>query len=127
MAIEHARYSNRIITDPNILVGKPVVKGTRIPVELVLAHLAENPDLGGLFAAYPTLSVDDVKACLAYASRHVMPTASSNRSRAKLGKSKSDYDAFRSAAGAWREVDTDRLVADIYADRRESNRPSVSL
>lgn len=61
----------RIVTDPKILVGKPIVKGTRIPVELVLAHLAENPDLDDLFAAYPRLTLDDVKACLAYARRLV--------------------------------------------------------
>lgn len=36
-------------------------------MELVLAHLAENPDLSDLFAAYPRLTADDVKACLAYA------------------------------------------------------------
>jgi uncharacterized protein (DUF433 family) len=60
-------YRERIITDPAILVGKPVVKGTRIPVELVLKHLAQNPDLAELFAAYPRLTPEDVKACLAYA------------------------------------------------------------
>ena len=49
------------------MVGKPVVKGTRIPVELVLAHLAHNPDLHELFATYPHLTIEDVKACLAYA------------------------------------------------------------
>jgi uncharacterized protein (DUF433 family) len=50
------------------MVGKPVVKGTRIPVEVVLGKLAENPDLDDLFAAYPRLTLDDVKACLAYAT-----------------------------------------------------------
>ena len=59
--------ADRITVDPDVMVGKPVVKGTRIPVELVLAQLAYNPDLGELFAAYPHLSVEDVKACLAYA------------------------------------------------------------
>ena len=49
------------------MVGKPVVKGTRIPVALVLGHLADNPDLEDLFGAYPHLTIDDVKACLAYA------------------------------------------------------------
>ena len=49
------------------MVGKPVVKGTRIPVERVIAHLAHNPDLDDLFGAYPELTVDDVKACLHYA------------------------------------------------------------
>jgi uncharacterized protein (DUF433 family) len=43
------------------------VKGTRIPVERVIAHLAHHPDLNDLFAAYPELPVEDVKACLACA------------------------------------------------------------
>jgi uncharacterized protein (DUF433 family) len=49
------------------MVGKPVIKGTRIPVELVLGHLSQNPDLEELFAAYPHLTVEDLKAVLAYA------------------------------------------------------------
>lgn len=49
------------------MVGKPVVKGTRIPVERVIAHLAEHPDLNDLFQAFPHLTIEDVKACLAYA------------------------------------------------------------
>jgi uncharacterized protein (DUF433 family) len=64
---EHPAYEERIVVDPSILVGKPVVKGTRISVELVLDQLADNPDLAELFAAYPHLTVEDVKACLAYA------------------------------------------------------------
>jgi uncharacterized protein (DUF433 family) len=67
MGTEQSHYRDRIISDPKILVGKPVVKGTRIPVELVLAKLANNPNLDDLFADYPRLIVDDVKACLAYA------------------------------------------------------------
>ena len=58
---------DRIVRDPRILVGKPVVKGTRIPVDLVLAYLARNPNFDELFADYPRLTLDDVKACLAYA------------------------------------------------------------
>ena len=64
-------YKNRIITDPKIMVGKPVVRGTRIPVEHVLGRLAENPDLAELFAAYPELTREDVKACLHYAKAAV--------------------------------------------------------
>ncbi len=60
--------AERITTDPEIMVGKPVIKGTRMPVELVLAKLAANPDLGEFFLDYPELTVDDVKAVLAYAS-----------------------------------------------------------
>ena len=67
MTKQSTRYQERIIQDPEILAGKPVVKGTRIPVELVLAKLAQNPDLDELFADYPRLTTDDVKACLEYA------------------------------------------------------------
>ncbi len=41
----HHNLSDRIVVDPRILVGKPVVRGTRIPVYLVLDHLAHNTDL----------------------------------------------------------------------------------
>jgi len=58
---------DRIVVDPDILVGKPVVKGTRIPVELVLKRLAQNPDFDALFEAYPRLTREDVQACLEYA------------------------------------------------------------
>ena len=67
MGTEHPTYQDRIISDPGILAVKPVVRGTRVPVELVLEHLAQLPDLTDLFAAYPRLTLDDVKACLAYA------------------------------------------------------------
>ena len=60
--------ADRITVDPDVMVGKPVVKGTRIPVELVLAKLAANPDLGELFRDYPELTVADVQASLRYAS-----------------------------------------------------------
>ena len=57
--------------DPEVMVGKPVVKGTRITVEAVLAHLADNPNMDDVLAAYPRLTLDDVRACLDYASRTV--------------------------------------------------------
>src|SRR5579871_831458 len=60
-------YQERIIVDPNILAGKPVVKGTRIPVELVLKRLAQDLDMQTLFEAYPRLTKEDVQACIAYA------------------------------------------------------------
>ena len=65
------KLEERIVTDPKIMVGKPVVRGTRIPVELVLQHLEENPDREELFAAFPRLTEEDVKACLAYARKAV--------------------------------------------------------
>ncbi len=67
MTYERSVFQDRIIVDPEIMVGKPVVKGTRIPVELVLKRLAQDLDLQTLFAAYPRLTPEDVKACLEYA------------------------------------------------------------
>ncbi len=68
---EQTLYHGRIITDPSILVGKPVVKGTRISVELVLEYLTHTPDLDELFADYPELTREDVQAVLAYAQAAV--------------------------------------------------------
>lgn len=71
MARERPTYQERIIQNPNVMVGKPVVKGTRIPVEKVLDQLAHKPDLKELFEIFPELTVEDVKACLAYAQAAV--------------------------------------------------------
>jgi uncharacterized protein (DUF433 family) len=54
------------------MVGKAVIKGTRMPVELVLAKLAANPDLGEFFLDYPELTVDQVRACLRFARNSVV-------------------------------------------------------
>ena len=64
--MSHA-YRDRIVVNPNILGGKPVIRGTRIPVELVLKDLAANLDAEILLDAYPRLTMDDIKACIAYA------------------------------------------------------------
>jgi uncharacterized protein (DUF433 family) len=60
-------YAERIVQDPAILSGKPAVKGTRIPVAVVLEYLAHNPDFDELFTDYPRLTTEDVRACFAYA------------------------------------------------------------
>lgn len=84
MTSERAGYEDRITQDPNIMVGKPVVRGTRIPVELVLEELAHNPNLGELFAAHPALVLKDVQACLAYAKELVSNKAGHERQRGAL-------------------------------------------
>jgi uncharacterized protein (DUF433 family) len=61
------RYGDRIVINPEIMAGRPVVKGTQIPVELVLQRLSQDLNLETLFAAYPHLTLEDVKASLAYA------------------------------------------------------------
>jgi uncharacterized protein (DUF433 family) len=67
MAVTRAALSERIIIDPEILAGKPVIRGTRIPVELVLKRLAQDLNVQTLLEAYPRLTVEDVQACLEYA------------------------------------------------------------
>ena len=65
--------ARRIVQDPAILAGKPVIRGTRIAVEVILEYLAHNPDFDELFADYPRLTMDDVKAALEYA-QHLVRT-----------------------------------------------------
>jgi uncharacterized protein (DUF433 family) len=67
MKEDQRHYKERIVADPRILAGKPVVKGTRIAVDLVLEELAQNPAIDELLAAHPDLTRNDVQACLAYA------------------------------------------------------------
>jgi len=72
MEKELHHYLDRIVENPEILAGKPVVKDTRVSVERVLAHLAETPSIDDLFAAFPHLVIEDVQACLAYAHQSVV-------------------------------------------------------
>ena len=67
VAHDYPQYKDRIIIDPEIMVGKPVVKGTRIPVELVLKRLAQDLNVETLLEAYPRLTLEDIRACLEYA------------------------------------------------------------
>jgi uncharacterized protein (DUF433 family) len=60
-------WRNRIVADPNVLVGKPVIKGTRISVELVMDLLAGGFTPEQIRQQYDHLTLDDIHACLAYA------------------------------------------------------------
>lgn len=55
----------------------------------------------------------------------LMPVTSPIRRKPKRKKTKADYAAFHSAAGGWKDVDTDTLIKNIYEDRRLSDRPHV--
>jgi uncharacterized protein (DUF433 family) len=52
-----------ITVDPDVMVGKPVIEDPRMPVDLVIAKLAANPDLDEFLADYPHLTLEQVKAC----------------------------------------------------------------
>jgi len=59
---------DRIVVDSKILTGKPVVRGTRIAVEVVVELLAAGWSHAQILASYPHLTEEDIRACLAYAS-----------------------------------------------------------
>jgi uncharacterized protein (DUF433 family) len=61
---------DRIVIDPAIMGGVPCVRGTRIPVTMVVGLLAENVTVEGVLALYPQLTAQDVRACQAYAAAH---------------------------------------------------------
>jgi uncharacterized protein (DUF433 family) len=62
---------DRIVVDPAIFGGKPIVRGRRLAVEHVLGMLAAGDDIPTLLAGYPWLERDDVLACIEYARRIV--------------------------------------------------------
>ncbi len=66
-----ASWQGRIVIDPAVVAGKPVVKGTRLSVEFVIDLLAQGWSQSEIQGNYPNLSADDIRACLAYA-RDVM-------------------------------------------------------
>jgi uncharacterized protein (DUF433 family) len=70
----------RIALDPSVLVGKPVIRGTRLSVDFIIGLMAEGWSEAQILENYPGLTHDDVAACLAYArdvlrSEKVYPSA----------------------------------------------------
>ena len=61
-------WQDRIVVDPAVLVGKPVVKGTRLAVEFIIDLLAQGWSEADILDSYPGLTREDIQACLAYAS-----------------------------------------------------------
>lgn len=62
-------YQERIASDPNIMAGKPVIKGTRLTVEFVLNLLAQGWDKEEILRNYPGLTHEDIVACQQYAAK----------------------------------------------------------
>ncbi len=61
-------WKERIEINPEILVGKPVIKGTRLAVEFIIDLLAQGWSEGDIIRNYPGLTHEDIQACLGYAS-----------------------------------------------------------
>ena len=60
--------TDRIEVNPEIMQGKPVIRGTRVPVELILRKLGEGAEEKALLDAYPHLTQDDIRAAIIYAA-----------------------------------------------------------
>ena len=60
--------TDRIEINPKVLMGKPVIRDTRIPVELIIRKLSEGATEAALFDAYPRLTLEDIRAALGYAA-----------------------------------------------------------
>ncbi len=59
----------RISIDPKVMVGKPVIRGTRISVEIILHMLAQGIPEDDIMKEYPRLKLEDIRAALAYAAQ----------------------------------------------------------
>lgn len=59
----------RITVDPAVMVGKPVIRGTRLTVEHVIGLLAHGATADEILAEYPRLEAEDIRACLLFAGR----------------------------------------------------------
>ncbi len=61
-------YKDLIISDHNIMLGKPVIKGTRITVELILKKISEGASISEILKLYPNLNSAQIQACMEYAA-----------------------------------------------------------
>ena len=62
---------SRIKRDPDIMMGKPVVKGTRLPVDIIVEKLAYGLSFQDIIREYPFISEEDIRAALLYAAKSV--------------------------------------------------------
>jgi len=69
--MEERELINRIERNPEIMVGKPVIKGTRLPVDLLLEKMAYGYSEDKILEEYPFITREDIRAALLYASRAV--------------------------------------------------------
>lgn len=60
-------FMKRIVVDPKVMVGKPVIKGTRITVESIIGRVAEGWTFGEILEDFPYISKEDIQAAIRYA------------------------------------------------------------
>ncbi len=61
-------WKQHIVVDPAVLVGKPIIKGTRLAVEFIVELLSEGWTQQQILANYPGITLEDIQACLGYAA-----------------------------------------------------------
>ena len=114
-----------IQSDPSIMMGKPVVAGTRIPVELILEKLAAGETVDQLLEAHPRLTRQGIQAALGFAAQALRADSENAR-----GGEKVRPGGALALVGAWGEFEdeeVDEMLEDIYAARRRDTRRSVVL
>ncbi|MCW7475407.1 antitoxin [Leptospira levettii] len=62
-------YKSRLSSSPDILLGKPVIKNTRIPVDLILERLGDGMSIEEILEATPGIEREDILACISYSSQ----------------------------------------------------------
>ncbi len=67
--MQHSEILERISSDPDICHGKPCIKGTRIPVYLLVSLMAEGEEPETIINDYPSITLDDIKAAMRYAAK----------------------------------------------------------
>jgi len=60
--------SERVVIDPEVMAGKPIIRGTRVPVDLLVRMLSQGISEGEILREYPGLELADIRAALAYAA-----------------------------------------------------------
>ena len=66
--IRIARHHQRIAVNPDVMEGKPCIKGTRIPVNVILRYLGDGQSIEDILQAFPGLTVEDIRAAAAFAA-----------------------------------------------------------
>jgi uncharacterized protein (DUF433 family) len=108
-------WRERIVADPHVMLGKPLVRGTRITVELILEKLAAGESVDDLLAAYPRLARDDVQAALAYAAETLRSATIVGNGAAPMSAQRGRLKPETGAAPTDEEIR--RMIADDLADR----------
>jgi uncharacterized protein (DUF433 family) len=64
----------RITLNPNVMMGKPVIRGTRLTVDHILNQLAHGATMAEIMSEYPGIAMEDIQACLLFATRSIGDT-----------------------------------------------------